>query len=117
MVRLPSRDGCLEDEIDKSLTVASVLPNRGRGQTLLYQAVEGAEILRRPESKATINLHGGPQPGAGYVEGGDHGARFARLFAAAGIGREEPDAIPAAAQHFSEVAAPETRLEVEIDGG
>src|SRR3954462_10283231 len=99
------------------MTGRSVRRGGGCGETLLHQAIEGAEIFCCAQSEAAVDLHGGPEAGAGDIERGDGGSGVTYLFAAAGIGSEEPDAVPSAAQDLSEVAAPKTGLEVEIDGG
>src|ERR1700759_5335560 len=59
------------------IVIRSVRPGQCRCQALLHQAVKGAEILCSTQGQSPVDLHGGPETGAGHPEGGNDGGGLA----------------------------------------
>ena len=75
-----------------------------------YHFVERREVLCLAEGQTAVDLDQRIEPGAADQNGGNGGN------ASTGILRELPLAVKAPAHHFPEVAAPETRLELQVFG-
>src|SRR5437868_8939514 len=77
-------------------------------QAFRHHVVEAAQIFFLPDGEPAINLHDRKEPRSAHIHGWNR--RFA-----AGILGHLPATGVSPAKHFTQVAAPESRFEVEID--
>ena len=77
-------------------------------EALCDHVVEGGDAFRVAHGEATIDLHEGKEAGAAHLDGRDGED-------ASGILGHFPGACIAAAENFTEVAAPDANLEVVVE--